>query len=291
MAAVNSPMDLPPKLQRQGVASAATLTIARRTGHRRILHDIFVHNSSSGYAEIQVGNARMIRIYHNLAQAILLTDVTKRNANKGLMGYLADNIKDFPLFNGAQDEDVVITTSGSVTHLDAYFEDQQSGDVVKQDNPGGSKGKKLLFILNVSNAATMSTTIAGLELTSLDMPTGVTLFTDGKRISANNKFTIYAVAANVPITATSGVTRVHIWDEFTELFTSENNEGLFSDPNGKSELLFSLNPVNCFWLDEPYVFMPNKVMSIKVDYTDDGAHHPAANTQQVFLIGIREYVS
>lgn len=265
------------------------MTIASRTGHRRILHDYWVKDGASGFVEIKIGNNTVIRIYDNLAQAQFVAGPSKNFMGMGFLGTLEKNIPNCPVFNAAQDESIIFTRDSAFDALLAHFEDQDSGDVTARGQPGGSQSSKQLFMLNMSNAAAIAAT-GTVQLTRQDMPPGVTLFTDTTRMAANNRFTCYAVAANVPVNVASKTTRVHIFDEFTELFTSETNQGLLVDPTIDSELQWNTAGLVMKWMPEPYVFEPNKILTFKIDATYDGANALAAGSQQVFLIGVREYL-
>jgi len=290
MSAAQNPSDLPKGNQSTTAVSTTTLTIPNRTGHRRTLNDFFVKDGASGYSQIQIGNNTMMRIYDNLAQAKFVEGTDQKYLNMGFLGYLAKMIPDFPKPNAAQDESIVFTRDSTFDLMLANWADEDSGDVTSRTKPGGSQSKKQLFILNMSNAATVTVTTPASPIAQQDMPTGVSIFSDNNRISANNKFTVYCVAANVPVNVNSKTTRVHIFDDFTELFTSETNQGLLVDPSLVGELGFDLNPPSMKWLDTPYVFMPNSRLTITADMTIAGGNNLSAGTQQVFLIGIREII-
>jgi hypothetical protein len=289
MSVVNQPLDIPPHLQNTYAAAATVLTVPRRNGHRRTLLDYFVKDGASGFTDITVGNVTLMRIYDNLNQATLITDQSVKFKNHGFFWWLAEMIKDFPEFTVAEDEDLGFVRDSAADMLTARWADDQGGDVKNHQLPGGSQGKKFPFILNLNNAAAISAS-GTTALDNQDMPTGLTMFTDGSRMSANNKFTLYGLAGDFPVATNSHADRIHIFDEFTELFTSEGHQGLLVDPNIVNELAFDFDVAGYFWLDEPYVFMPNRTISVKLDATYDGAHPLLINSQKLFMIGIREYV-
>lgn len=289
MSVARPTQNLPPELQRIGTTTA-TLTIPARTGHKRVLKDYFVKAGASSFSDIKLGNVTVARIFDNLAQAILIAGLDQRSDDRGFLRVLTALFPDIPYFYAAQDEAITIVRNAAPTRSDAYFEDVTSGDVGDFTQPGGSKGRNQLWIQNMSN--TLASTVTGsLAIDRKDMPDGLTLFTDGTRISANTRFTLYALAANVPVNVGSKTTRIHIFDEFTELFTSENSEGLFVDVSVSNELGFTLRPLTLFQLPKPYVLEPNKVITVKADVIDDGANHLAAGSQQVFWLGRRELLA
>jgi len=288
MSVAVQPPDIPRKYQYTSQAGGTTVTIPSRTGHRRWLHDYFVKDGASGFTDLKVGNATLLRVYDNLAQAVLIAGLSHRRDSRGFLGTLEALIKEFPVFNAGQDEAIVLTRDSNADFSIAHWEDQDQGEITKRDLPGGSQGKKHLFILNLNNGAAIAAT-GTTNINNQDMPTGLSMFTDGSRMSANNRFTLYCVAGNFPKNMASESTRVHIFDEQIELFTSETNAGLLVDPDSESQLSFNIGPgAQMFWLDEPYVFQPNRNLAFKLDATYDGANALAINTQKLFLIGIRE---
>ncbi|MEM3152739.1 MAG: hypothetical protein QXW26_04700 [Candidatus Nitrosocaldus sp.] len=284
------PPALPSDLQFSSSSSTTTHTIAKRTGHRRTLLDVFVNATSSGFFDIKVGNATLLRIYDNLAQAKFLAGLDYKHEEYGFLWYLSKIIPDFPFFTAAQDEDIVITRNASASLISAYWKDQVEGDVTARNLAGGSQGNKHLFIMNVSNSTPITTSESYL-FDRFDMPSGLSIMTDTKRVSANNRFTVYALAANVPKSGSSKTTRVHIFDEQIELFTSENNEGLLVDPDVNNMLEFSLSPIKLFKLPTPYIIQPNRLLIMKGDALHDGTNNLPAGSQQLFLIGVREFVT
>jgi len=287
-AAPAAPSYRPPWLQRTS-STTQTLRIPPLQGHRRYLLDVFVKSTTSGYVDISVGNTTWLRIYHNLAQAVLLSGLESRYEGHGFLWWLQGKIPDFPTINASQDESITIQASAAVTRLDAYWADTEEGDVVSRTLPGGSQSTRHLFILNLSNPAAVTTD--GLyDLNRLDMPTGAAIFSDGTRMAPNIRFTVYMIAGNFPKSGASKTTRVHIVDEFIELFTSENKEGLSTDPDVGNELAFSLSPLRAFWLPQPYTFEPNHLITFKGEADHDGTNNLPAGSQQLFLVGIREFL-
>lgn len=287
-APVTLPSYKPAWLQRVG-STTATLTIPNRVGHRRTLYDVFVQATASGYVDIRVGNVTMLRVYDNLVQAKFVSDLTYKHEKYGFLWFLSTIIPNFPFLTASQDEPIVITRDTAPTRMDAYFADTDTGDVVSRTLPGGSLSTVHPFVLNLSNKDAI-TSSGKKPLDRLDMPEGLTIFSDGTRMAPNIRFTCYAIAGNFPKNGNSKVTRVHIFDEMIELFTSENNEGLLVDPDVANELTFSLSPLKLFRIEPPYVFEPNRLITFTIDVSHDGTNNLAAGSQQLFLIGVREFL-
>lgn len=292
MSAIEPAIFKPQNQQRRGTTTSI-LTIARLQGHRRSLIDFFVRAAASSSSEVRVGNVVIARIFDNLAQAVLVGNLGQRFRDWGLIAWLKQLIPEFPMPTATQDEDIIITRAAAPTRIDAYFEDTETGDVLSKAVLGGSQATKQFFILNMSNQAAIvadGQTLLGVG--DFDMPPGLTVFGGGNetRIAPNQKFTIYAIAANVPVNVASTAKRIHIFDERIELFTSENNEGLLTEIGVDNELQFSLNPLRAFLLRTPYEFNANRLLTARIEVDHDGANNLAVNTQQLFLIGTREFI-
>ncbi len=298
MSVVEMPSNKPAKLQRRGT-TASPLIVPARNGHRRVLRDLFVQESTGGgRIDIAIGNVTKMRLRTNLAQAIMTQALSGRNRRLGFLGYIATLIPNFPFPNAAEDEDITLTYTAvgasALTRIDAYYEDVTEGDVKSKSLPGGSLNDTDFVVLNLYNTAAVTAT-QSYDFDKLDEPVGVSPFTESpniqtgaRRISPGQKFTVFAIAADVPSPgAGDKTTRVHIFDEKIELFTSENNEGLLVDPEVVNELGFDLDPLEGFVLDEPYVLSPNRLYSFSGDYTK-AAVNAAAESQKLFLIGLRE---
>jgi hypothetical protein len=284
MAVAAPPSYRPSWLQRVS-STTSTLTIPNRVNHRRTLLDVFVEATNSGFVDIKVGNVTMLRVYDRLANARFIAGLNEKFGRYGFLWFLSDVIPNFPALNASQDEPIVITRSVPPTSMHAYFADTEGGDVTSRTLPGGSLSTIHPFILNLSNANSI-TASGRFPLSRLDMPEGLTLFSDGTRMAPNIRFTLYMLAANMPANGGTRVSRVHIFDEMIELFTSENGEGLLPE-----ELAFDLSPLTVFRIDPPYVFEPNRIVTFFVDVAHDGTNNLAAGSQQLFLIGTREYLT
>jgi hypothetical protein len=256
--------------------------------------DYFVKAGSGDFSDISVGNVTLLRIYDNLTQAVLIASLTERFNGMGFMSYLASKIPDFPFLTAAQDEAITIARNAAPTRIDAVFKDQTDGDVTGRELPGGSLGKKQLLIINLNNGSAI-TASGDYFFDTLDLPTGLSPFTEGtdivaggRRVAPGQKLMLYGVAGDFPKNVASKTTRVHINDEKIELFTSENQEGLFVDPDNGNVLAFDLSPLTMFWLKTPYEMRPNDLFTFKGTASHDGANNIAANTQKLFLICMRE---
>lgn len=293
MSVVSKPTNLPEDNQRRGTTTA-TLIIPSRVAHRRTLKDYFVKDGTSAFSDISLGNVTILRIWDSLAQAILVSDLNHRFMGKGFLSYMAERIADFPFPNASQDEAITIARDVAPDRIDAYFEDQTEGDVTSRELPGGSLSKKQFLVINLDNTDIIAAD-GDYFLDTLDMPTGLTPFSEGtdivaggRRIAPGQKLTLYAVAGNFPKFTASKTTRIHINDEKIELFSSENQEGLFVDPDFGNELEFDLAPLKMFWLKTPYDMKPNNLFTFKGTADHDGANDMDAHSQKLFLICTRE---
>ena len=294
MSVAQNPTNIPPGLQRRGTTTQ-TLVIPSRTNHRRTLEDVYVKDSVSGFVDISIGNVTFNRIYDNLAQALLIAGLDKKYENRGFLWYLKQKIPDMPLPTATEDEAITIARDSTPDHMDAYFADQDGGEVTDRTVPGGSLSTKKLLVINLDNSAAIAAS-GPFFFDRLDVPIGLSPFvegtdltTGGRRVATNNKLTLYGVAADVPKNGSSKTTRIHISQDTIELFASENQEGLLVDPDLDSELKFSLNPLNVFWLDQPLIMKKDSLYTFRGDFTKVASDNGLVNTQKLFLICMVEF--
>jgi len=295
LAVAALPEDRPADLQR--ISSAVSpLVIPNRAGHRRILKDLFVEGPAANtFLDFQVGNVVLYRFYVGMARSVMIGTLQDKFQDVGFLRRLAQLIPDFPFPNAAEDEAITITASGAITRLDAYFQDVTGVDVSSKSLPGASLSPRHLFIHNMTRDVAIGAT-ANFPLNAALMPPGLDGYVDGIVSQAGQRFTLYVMANNMPRNVGSRLARLHIFDEFTELFTSENGEGVSLDegtagvPWTLNELLWTWNPHRYFKLPTPYVFEPQHRLRFTVDATWDGVNALGANTQLLFLIGVREYL-
>jgi len=295
MAVAALPESRPADMQRRS-SVLATLTIPARAGHRRILKEIFVEAPvANSFLDVQVGNVVLYRLYVGMARSVMVGTLQNKFSDVGFLRRLAQLIPDFPYPNAAEDEAITITASALPTRIDGYYEDVTGVDVSSKVVPGGSLSPRQLFIHNMTRDVAIGAT-ANFGLNAALMPPGLDGYTDAIVTQAGQRFTCYVLVSNMPRNVGSRLARLHVFDEFTELFTSENAEGLSLDegtaaaPLTLNELLWTWNPHRLFKLPTPYVFEPQHRLRFTVDCTWDGVNALAANSQLLFLVGIREYL-
>jgi len=289
------PETKPSDLQRRS-AAAATLTIPARAGHRRILKEIFIEAPvADSYLDVSVGNVTLYRLFVGMTRSTMIGTLQDKFQDLGFFRRLAELIPDFPFPNAAEDEAITIVASAAPNRIDAYYQDIVGGDVGSKVLPGGSLSPRHLFVHNMTRDVAIAAT-GTFPLNAAEMPAGLDGFTDAIVTQAGQRFTCHVLANNMPRNVGSRATRLHIMDEFTELFTSENQEGLSVDegtagaPRTLNELLWTWSPHRIFKLPTPYVFEPQHRLRFQIDVTWDGVNNLAASTQRLFLIGIREFL-
>jgi len=279
----------PPELQIR-TTTTATLIIPKRVGHRHILKDIFQSGLAAGeYIDVKIGARTMFRIPGELSTIHFIRNHDYKTHLGGALRYIATAIPDFPFPNAAEDEDLVLQASATPTLLTAIYEDVTIGELKSKTVLGGSLAKKQFFI----HWMTYDTAIGATGTYSFNkavMPTGLDGFIDKYVTPANQLFTCYIIAADVPKSGESEVRRIHIWDEFTELFTTETGEGIPVELDTGNLLEFDTQKPNAFILPKPYEFQPQRTLRFQMDAYFDGTNSLPANSQKLFLIGIREFL-
>jgi hypothetical protein len=287
MAAV--PSDNIPKNLQVMRSNTGTLVIPNRVGHRRILRDIFIDDSFSNTKEIEVkiGNVTMLSAQIG-SWFIFFHRAEQRVENRGTLGNLYDIIPNAPRFTAAEDEDITITSNPPVGWITVNYEDVTEGDVKDKTVDGGSQGKRHIYIMRLTHSQPLPATGRYL-LDFVDLPPGLSFFTDTKTIAPNQRFTLYMVAINnAPHTAGKAHT-LHLFKDKVEMFTSETNQGLLIDPSTVPFDLPEYISLRSFFGPEGgFVFEPNSRIEAYIDYTKTGTGDLPAKHVQLHLIGVRE---
>jgi hypothetical protein len=289
MAAV--PSDNIPKNLQVMRSNTGTLVIPNRVGHRRILREIFIDGSFSTTKEIElkIGNVTMLS-FQSGTWFVLFNRAERRFDNRGALGQLYSIIPDAPRFTAAEDEDITITSNPPVDWITVNYEDVTEGDVKDKTVDGGSQGKRHIYIMRLTHSQPLPATGRYL-LDFVDLPPGLSFFTDTKTIAPNQRFTLYMLTThNAPHTAGKAHT-LHLFKDKVEMFTSETNQGLRIDPATEPFDVPEYLYVRTFFGPEGgFVFEPNSRIEAYIDYEKAGSGDLPAKHVQLYLIGVREFI-
>jgi hypothetical protein len=287
MAAV--PSDNIPKNLQVMRSNTGTLVIPNRVGHRRILREIFLDsvNWPPRDVEIKIGNVTMLSCRSNLLFTVF--GITgNRFMNRGALGRLYDIIPNAPRFTAAEDEDITITTNPPIDWITVNYEDVTEGDVKDKTVDGGSQGKRHIYIMRLTHSQPLPATGRYL-LDFVDLPPGLSFFTDTKTIAPNQRFTLYMLAVDAQTHSAGKVHTLHLFKDKVEMFTSETNQGLRIEPNEDPlDLPWYIDEGHFFGPDGGFVFEPNSRIEAYIDYTKTGSGDFPAKRAQLHLIGVRE---
>ena len=295
MSAVVKPIYLPSDFQTR-TSTTASLIIPARISFRKTLTDYFVKAGSSDFSDISIGNSIWNRIYDNLSQAILVSDKTKRYQGMGLISYLKSLIPEIDLPTVSETETITIARNSAPTEILARFQATDQGDVTSRSVAGGSQSSKQLMIINLNNGSAVGAS-GFFNFDTLDMPIGLNPFTDAqdlvassRYVNANTKLTLYGIAGDFPKATSSKATKVHLTLNKTEMFTSDNQEGIPVDPDNGNDIAFDITQPLFYKLPTPYVWNPNDLLTFKGEASYDGTHSLPANSLKLFLICIAEQI-
>jgi hypothetical protein len=290
MAAVPVSVVAPTKFRRITGESTTKLTIPARIGYRHILYDLIPKDGVDyNIYDIAVGTRTVLRLPGDVGVSSFFSGIGAAQGGKNFLWTLASLLGEQHLPNAAEDEDIIITAQNPVSSLHAYYAEVKAEDVKSHTVPGGSDAPAR--ILCEIFDAQLTSVGSGQDITLENMPPGLGLLDKTGRIKPNLKFTMKILAAehkfdNVNFTR---YTRLHIFDEDSELYTPITHEGLSIDSiNGLNELSFSLAlPPLAFIPDEPYVWLPNHQLTLKADVAQVQG---TGSKLRVVMMGLAEVV-
>lgn len=269
-------------------SSTTQLTIPSRVNYRNKLLDFFVVSPpAGGYADISVGSRVYMRVPFQVANSFLVGAPQYKVTGLGFLWYFTNRIIGDVgyLPDAAEDEDIAITLSGAATRIDAYYIQYQTQDVGSHEIKGGSDYPQKPFIDVLSGS---STTVAlSQKILTENMPTGINLLDNTGRIAPTTTFEMYTMIADYVSSGTNYTeySRLHVYDEETELFTPLNHEGLLIDETiPANDLRFDLRNQYYFSQGKPYQWLPNHKLNLLVDVA---AVTGTGSTLYVYLLGLK----
>jgi len=278
----------PTKWTRKSVTTG-TLKLDAETGHRHTLLDVPITGlGARETVDVNVGGKYLFRVFSSYGDLRLTAKTGEVEDNVSGLGFLKKRIPELPLPYAAHDEDLVLEPSATYTILSGYYWDEEVPDAGRKDLEGGTQAAKYPLSLYATHSASLSSTGTYSFDTALN-PTGYDALRDQDRVAGNKRYTIYAIGFGAAKNAGTKFTRLHIFDEATELFC-EANEGLYVDIDNGNELLLDCVAGKIFKLKEPYVFLPYHRITLKADGIFDGTNTLAARSCVVALIGVGEVV-
>ncbi|MDE1868178.1 MAG: hypothetical protein KGI08_10785, partial [Thaumarchaeota archaeon] len=236
----------------------------------------------------------------------LVKNETYKVGGMGLLTYLRKTVPfDFP--TAAQDEDLIITPTTPLGYgalpgayaISVLYDDQDTGDVVSKQVPGGSANPRRPWVNIVTNSAAQPASGQN-NLDALAMPSGMLGFKDQDLVPQGTKFTAYifaydasALGTTTGANANGKPTNLHIKDTDLELFTVENQLGVQVDRDVGNQLVADFGLESIFYPIAPYVFTEKRKITMRLDTAQKagtGVNY-GANTQALIIIGIREPIA
>jgi hypothetical protein len=269
MAAVPVSVVAPTKLRRITGESGTRLVIPARIGYRHILYDIFAKVSQPfNYFDIAVGTRTVLRLSDSHGSNDYVNRLFVKYNGRGFLWTLGKLLGEQHLPNAAEDEDIIIASAQDVGRLDAYYAEVKAEDVKSHTVPGGSDAP--VRILCEIFDAKLTSVGPGQDVTFENMPPGLGLLDKTGRVKPTIRFSMHILAASYDISDALNLTRytkLHVFDEDSELYTPVTHEGLsIDDATADSDLAYSFRSVNLgFFPDEPYVWLPNHQLTLKAD--------------------------
>jgi len=283
-----APPTVPPTRLRKTYTTTTTLTIPAKIGEKHSIEDILAAGMPSGsYVDIIVGATNILRLYSSRNDMVLIPAPGSAPESIGPLEFLRRVTGRGEYIFAEEDEDITITFSSAPTIAAVdYFVDPSAKD---KTAPFGSQSKERILIAWVTHSKVINAT-GNYSLDKSLMPTGLPAVVDGFVVPANYEYSLYGLVFASAKAGSTKPTRLHIWDEGTELFTPFAREGLLIDPDANL-LKCDLRYRYYFKLPEPYVFGPGHKITLNFDAVFDGTNTIAPETLLLGLIFLVRYLA
>ena len=282
-----APPTIPPTRLRKAYTTTTTLTIPSKINEKHSIEDIFVSGLAAGaFVDIIVGATNMLRLYGNRGDMYLIPPPGSAIYSIGPLEFLRTITGRSEMIFAEEDEDLRLQFSSTPTiAVLEYFADVSAKD---KTIPFGSQSKERVIIAWVTHSATINSTKT-YDLDVSLMPVGLPTIVNGFIVPANYEYHLYGLIFASTKSGNTKPTRLHIWDEGTELYTPFDRAGLLIDPDANL-LKCDLRYGYYFKLPEPYIFLPGHKITLNFEATYDGSNTIAANTLMLGMILLIRYL-
>jgi hypothetical protein len=261
--------------------SVTKATITKETGISKRIIDIWIDSvPDKTYVDISVGTTRVARLPLKWNDVILVSEPESSLNDISTLQFLA---KIFPGFTieADEDEDITFEFNNTIPTLHVLYVVQPKG--IKKDQLGRSMSPNMVYACPITHSAPINAT----KNYSLDVclfPTGFPEIRDGTIIPSGRQLILKALAFGSAAAGSTTPTRLHIWDERTELLTPIDHAGI-SVASGKNLLAADITREDIVKVKD-YAIAPGHKLTLNFDASFDGTNTIAENTLALFLFGL-----
>jgi hypothetical protein len=265
--------------------NVTTATISKETGISKRIIDIWIDSvPDKTYVDINVGTTRVARIPLKWGDVVLVSEPEGSLNDISTLQFIAKLFPDFAI-EADQDEDITFQFNNTIPTLHVAYVVQKPG--IDKTKLGRSASPNLIYACPITHSAAINAT----KNYSLDVclfPVGFPEIKDGFIVPSGRQLVLKAIAFGSAAAGSTTATRLHIWDERTELFTPIGHEGV-SVAYGKNLLAANIVYEDIVKIKD-YVIPAGHKLALNFDASYDGTNTLAAQSVALFLIALWQAV-
>jgi hypothetical protein len=266
--------------------NVTTAIIPKAPGESHRLVDIWIDNvPDRTFVDVSVGTTTVARLPLKWGDVILVAEPESSMNDVSTLQFFGKLFPNFAI-EADEDEDITFKFNNTIPSLHVVYAVGPRG--VKKNELGRSQSTNFVYAAPITHSVPLNAT----KNFSLDLclfPTGFPEIKDGTVIPSGRQFVLKAIAFGTAAAGSTTPTRLHIWDERTELFTPVDHAGV-SVANTRNLLAADITREDIVRVKD-YVIAPGHKLTLNIDVTYDGTNTIAAQTVALFLIGLWSVVS
>jgi len=265
--------------------NVTSAVIPKETGISKRILDIWIDSvPDKTWMDVSVGTTRVARITLKWNDVLLVSEPEGSLNDISTLQFISKIFPEFAI-EADQDEDITLEFNNTIPALHVLYFVQKAG--IDKTKLGRSACPNLVYACPITHSATINAT-KNYTLDTPRSPTGFPELKDGFVIPSGRQLVLKAIAFGSAAAGSTTPTRLHIWDERTELLTPLDHAGV-SIEAGKNLLSADITREDIVKVKD-YVIAPGHRISLTFDATYDGTNTIAAGTLALILFGLWQVV-
>jgi hypothetical protein len=261
--------------------NVTTAIIPKAPGESHRIIDIWIDNvPDRTYVDISVGTTTVARLPLKWGDVILVSEPEYSFNDVSTLQFFGKLFPGFAI-EADEDEDITFVFNNTIPTLHVLYAAGPRG--VKKDELGRSRSTNFVYAAPITHSVALNATM-NFPLDLCLFPTGFPNIKDGTVIPSGRQFVLKAIAFGTAAAGSTTPTRLHIWDERTELFTPVDHAGV-SVASGRNLLAADITREDIVRIKD-YVILPGHKLTLNIDVSYDGTNAIAPQSVALFLIGL-----
>jgi hypothetical protein len=261
--------------------NVTTAIIPKAPGESHKIIDIWIDSvPDRTYVDISVGTTTVARLPLKWGDVTLVSEPEFSFNDISTLQFFGKLFPNFA-FEADEDEDITFVFNRTIPTLHVIYAVGPRG--VKKDELGRSRSTNFVYAAPITHSMALNATM-NFPLDLCLFPTGFPEIRDGTVIPSGRQFVLKAIAFGTAAAGSTTPTRLHIWDERTELITPADHAGV-SVASEKNLLAADITSEDIVRIKD-YAILPGHKLTLNIDVSYDGTNAIAAQTLALFLIGL-----